>query len=144
MKKAINQGYEAKRVLIIDDYEFTCSMVAMYFEQFGYDADSAGTAKDGLDLSIKNQYEIILVDLFLPDDNGLELVKKLRKYESLAQAKIIIFTGDDCQTINYYKGYGVDGLLLKPCTLAKVKEVINACLVTPRNLDENLIIQDVS
>ena len=43
MKKITDK---VKKVLIIDDYEFTCSMVAIYFEQFGYESDSAGTVKD--------------------------------------------------------------------------------------------------
>jgi DNA-binding response OmpR family regulator len=132
MKKQVNKSSDYKKVLIVDDYEITCSMVAMYFSEFGYTADSAGTAKDGLELALENYYEVILVDLCLPDYSGLNLIKQLRSYEYLAKSKIIIFTGNDGETINYYRQYGVDGLLLKPCTLAKVREVINTCLITPR------------
>jgi DNA-binding response OmpR family regulator len=130
MSKPIDQS---KKVLIIDDYEFTCNIVTMYFAEFGYDADSVGTAKDGLKLALANKYEVILVDLNLPDGIGLDLVTELRKHKALAKTKIIIFTGNDGETINYYKKHGVDGLLLKPCTFAKVREVINTCLITPRN-----------
>lgn len=134
MIKPTDNNSNCKRVLIVDDYEITCSMVAMYFSEFGYIADSACTAKDGLRLAIENHYEVILVDLCLPDHSGLSLVKKLRAYDFLAKSKIIIFTGNDGETINYYKQHGVDGLLLKPCTFAKVREVINTCLITPRKI----------
>jgi hypothetical protein len=130
----INRSLKNKKVLIIDDYEFTCNMVALYFEKFGYDADYAGTGKHGLELALKHNYEVILVDLCLPDDFGLEIVTKLREHEPLRKTKIIIFTGNDCETIDYYEKHGVDGLLLKPCTFVSVQEVINTCLTTPRKL----------
>jgi CheY-like chemotaxis protein len=133
MQKLIEKSAEVKKVLIVDDYEFTCRMVALYFAEFGYDADFAVTAAEGLKLALQNKYEVILVDLCLPDDVGLELVKKLRQHESFDATKIIIFTGNDCENINYYKRYGVDGLLLKPCTFATVREALGSCLIKLRS-----------
>jgi two-component system response regulator ResD len=134
MKNSTNNNSGYKKVLIVDDYDLTCNMAAMYFATFGYQADSAASAKDGLELALANDYEIMLVDLCLPDYSGLKLVKQLRSHESLTKLKIIIFTGNDGETINYYRQYGVDALLLKPCTLAKVREVVDSCLIAPREM----------
>jgi len=129
MRKSIN-----KKVLIVDDYDLTCSMASMYFAEFGYIAHAASTAKQGLELALTNDYEVILVDLCLPDHSGLNLITELRSYESLEKSKIIVFTGTDHEIVNYYHQYGVDGILLKPCTLSKVRQVINSCLLTSRTI----------
>ena len=116
---------QQKRALVIDDYHLTCNMAAMFFAEVDYQCDIANNAKDGIALALKNQnYNIILVDLELPDKNGLNVVKTLRNNKSFNDVKIVIFTGNDEASADYYSKYGVDDLLLKPCSLKKIRQLI--------------------
>ena len=132
---------ENRRILIVDDYEMTCITVAMFFEELGYICDIAHTAKQALELAEKNKnssdqsYPIILIDLNLPDAYGLSLVKNLRNDLFFKNSKIIIFTGNDHQALNYYYQNGVDGLLIKPSTRSKILEILN--LVKPDSYQES-------
>ncbi len=124
---------ELQSILIIDDYEMTRNIVEMFLVREGHEVDVTGTAKDGLEMAIQNHYSIILLDLNLPDESGLELAKQLRQHDALKNTKIIIFTGYDHHDINYYRQYGIDGLLIKPITPEKIIELINIPLLKEVN-----------
>jgi CheY-like chemotaxis protein len=115
-----------KNVLLIDDYELTCKIVSMLLQDLGHFVDVANNGANALAMTSKNKnYQIILLDLNLPDINGLDLALKLRTFESLKRAKIIAFTGHDNFDANYYQQYGIDDFLSKPFTRDKIVSLIN-------------------
>ncbi len=79
-------------ILIIDDDKLICDILAKMMESFGHESRSALTGKAGLELSKNGRFDIVFLDVNLPDANGLDLIKILKTAPS--SPEIIIITGD--------------------------------------------------
>ena len=64
-------------ILIIDDDPDICLVFTKLLKQMGHDSSAAHTLKEGLALSRKRSFEIVLLDLKLPDGNGLDILPDL-------------------------------------------------------------------
>src|SRR6185436_1806239 len=67
------------RVLVIEDEEKVASFIKKGLEQSAYTVDWAATGRDGLDHARASEYQAILMDLMLPDMDGLEVVRQIRQ-----------------------------------------------------------------
>jgi two-component system phosphate regulon response regulator OmpR len=68
-----------QRILIIDDDQRLCAMLEQYLSQGGYDVVSRHTAADGLAEQRRTSPDAIILDLMLPDANGLDVCTRLRE-----------------------------------------------------------------
>ena len=78
-------------ILIIDDDEITLTMFSRVINRMGHQISCASTLKDGIRMSLSEEFDIVLLDIRLPDGNGLEALPVIQKAPSLPE--IIIFTG---------------------------------------------------
>ncbi|MCP4024393.1 MAG: sigma-54-dependent Fis family transcriptional regulator, partial [Desulfobacteraceae bacterium] len=79
-------------ILIIDDDEVICDILAKMMSRLGHRSRSALTGQEGLNLSRTRMFDIVFLDVNLPDANGLELIKKIKITPS--SPEIIIITGE--------------------------------------------------
>lgn len=79
------------RILIIDDDELICRSLSLVTRQKGFEATSSQTLKDGLEKATTGQFDVIFLDVNMPDGNGLDFLSKLPK--AAASPEIIIITG---------------------------------------------------
>lgn len=79
------------RILIIDDDTLICQSLSLVARQKNHEATSSHTLADGLEKAATEPFDIIFLDVNLPDGNGLELLSKLPKMKSAPE--IIIMTG---------------------------------------------------
>jgi len=70
-------------VLVVDDDPLVCKGLKFNLEQAGYKVSTASTAHNALELSQRNPFDAAILDIGLPDDNGLDLCKKLKKQRDL-------------------------------------------------------------
>ncbi|MCP4024404.1 MAG: sigma-54-dependent Fis family transcriptional regulator [Desulfobacteraceae bacterium] len=77
--------------LIVDDDPKIVLFLSELVENWGHSSDSAHTIKDGLALSIKNNFDIVLLDLELPDGNALSVLPDIVR--SSSHPEVIIITG---------------------------------------------------
>jgi len=68
----------AQRILMIEDDQRLAGMVVAYLSSNGYEAVHAGTAQAGLALLRAESFSLVLLDLMLPDADGLELCRRIR------------------------------------------------------------------
>ena len=78
-------------LLVIDDDIAILKMLGKMISKLGYHADTAGCLRDGFRLAIKNTYDIVLLDVNLPDGNGLEYLSQF--FNHPAHPEVIILTG---------------------------------------------------
>jgi PAS domain S-box-containing protein len=69
---------EEKRILIVDDDENTCKSLKLIFETRGYETETALTGKEALEEAQKKPVNLALLDLRLPDMEGVELLEALK------------------------------------------------------------------
>ena len=67
------------RILLIDDDMKLASLLGEYFEQFGFELENAVLPSKGLDLLDQQLFDLVILDIMLPEMNGFEVCKAIRK-----------------------------------------------------------------
>ena len=80
------------KILIIDDDELICESLSSLVGRMGHEAAWALTLGDGLDQVSQGEYDVVFLDVRLPDGNGLGAIPEIR--ESSARPEVIIITGE--------------------------------------------------
>ncbi len=113
------------RVLIVEDEKILASEIKQFLEKEDYNVDVAYTGSNASELIAINPYDFILLDIGLPDYNGLDLMKEAKEYNSEAYFIIITARGELEDKI---KGFdlGADDYLPKPFSLLELLSRIQA------------------
>ena len=81
----------SKKILIVEDDDFLTRMLSKTIEAEGYEAVMAGTGEEGWrKASTENGIQLILLDVMLPDLDGFEVLKRIRRYEPTKNTPVII------------------------------------------------------
>lgn len=113
-----------KRILLIEDDENLNRGIAFTFEKHGYNVLSAGGVIDGKKLWEQQGADLIILDLGLPDGNGMDLCKEIRTYSPIP---IIMLTACDLET-DEVQGLmsGADDYITKPFSLSVLRARVEA------------------
>ncbi len=123
------------KVLLIDDDRTVRLLVERGLGGSGFDVRSAATGEDGLRLMDQEQPDVALIDVYLPEMNGLELYKKLRALDR--KLPIIFITGDSSsETTIEAMRLGAFDYLAKPLNLEKLRELTVSAAESRRLMDE--------
>ncbi len=93
------------RILIIDDDQDICRALSKFIEAAGYEVSIAHTLKESRNLVNSNEYDLVLLDLELPDGNGLGELPHI--LEAPSNPEVIIITGSDdinCAEVAFKSG----------------------------------------
>ena len=82
-----------KSILVVDDEHANRLLLTQIMETAGYSVDTAKDGFEGLEKLRKKQYDLMLLDIWMPRMNGLELLAQLRT--ELSQPKVIVMTADN-------------------------------------------------
>ncbi len=130
-------------LLLIDDDTRLTGMVGDYLRRNGFEVDSAGSLAAGRQLLEHGQYDALLLDLMLPDGDGLELTRELRAQARTRRLPLLMLTarGEPMDRIVGLE-LGADDYLPKPFEprelLARVKALLRRAAPEPHN-DELLV-----
>lgn len=80
------------KILVIDDHPGTLDIISMTLQRNGYDVYAARSGGEGLRLAELELPSLILLDVMMPDMDGLEVCRKLRQNDELSDTPIIMFT----------------------------------------------------
>ena len=101
------------RVLLIEDDSSTAKSIELMLKSEGYVIDVSELGEDGLDLGKIYDYDIIILDLMLPDMDGYDVLKNLR--DNRVETPILILSGlGEMENKIKGLGYGADDYLTKP------------------------------
>ncbi len=106
-------------VLIIDDDELICEMVCDYITRIGHSANYAHTLSEGLKIVENNNFDVVFLDMGLPDGNGLEAIDVIHTAPS--KPEVIIITGAaDADSAELAILNGAWDYLQKPLSLKEI------------------------
>jgi CheY-like chemotaxis protein len=115
------------RILFIDDDILTLDLMGKVAELLGHEALLCSTGCAGLDMAKSEKPGLILVDLRLPDRDGIEVIQALRTLpESAATPIYLLSAGISTKITEAAAAAGADGCLEKPISLAILNQVINS------------------
>ncbi len=87
------RGEEQTRVLFVDDSKSIRTYYKRLLERNGYEVEIAESVKQAYNIAINNQFDIAIVDYFMPDENGYVLCQKLRDDERTENIRTAVITG---------------------------------------------------
>lgn len=112
-------------VLLVEDIELNVLVAKSVLEKLGHHVDVALNGKDAIKLFERNSYDIILLDINLPDMSGFDIASHLRqKYEDGIYdflPPLVAFTANVMQSEEEYQSKGMDTVLRKPLVLEDLK-----------------------
>lgn len=113
-------------ILIIEDDPNIAELIRLYLEKDNFDVTIAGDGKTGLDTFLSLNPNLILLDIMLPEMDGFEVCKEIRK---TSKVPIIMLTAKD-ETIDKISGLelGADDYIAKPFDMKEVIARIHAVL----------------
>ena len=115
-----------RKVLIVDDEKLIVKGLKFSLEQDGMEVDVAYDGREALDKIKNHQYDVVLLDVMLPELNGFEVCQQVRDFSDVP---IIMVTakGDDMDKILGLE-YGADDYITKPFNILEVKARIKAIM----------------
>lgn len=112
-------------ILLIDDDQELCGLLTEYFTAEGFEVAMAHTGTEGLQLALKQNFDLILLDVMLPEMDGFEVLKALR-VQKMTPVIMLTAKGDDFDRI-FGLELGADDYIPKPFNhrelLARVKAI---------------------
>ena len=116
---------EEKRpaILFVEDISDTRELVEFSMRQDGFDITTVQTAQEGLDLARKKSYALILLDIGLPDKDGLQLCREIRSFDP--KTPIVLYTAyGELLDEEEAARAGAQGCLRKPDDTARLSEAL--------------------
>lgn len=130
------------KILIIEDEQNLARFIELELNHEGYEVDQIHDGLQGLHMALEKDYDCILLDLMLPEMNGLEVCRKIR---NVKDTPIIMITAKD-STVDKVIGldYGADDYIVKPFEieelLARLRVIMRR---TQRNNSQVLTLHDI-
>ena len=81
------------RILVIDDSKFICKQIKLILEPRDYEVFTANNGADGLAMLDELHFDLLVLDIMLPDIDGLEVLKKIRANPQLINLPIVVLSG---------------------------------------------------
>lgn len=117
-------------VLVIDDHDDNLLLLDYIFEDLGYATIQGSSGKDAIDLTAKHRPDLILLDILLPDMNGMTVIHHLRRLPGMRSIPIIAVTAlasklDRAKII----AAGFTEYLSKPYMIDELATIVNQYLL---------------
>jgi two-component system alkaline phosphatase synthesis response regulator PhoP len=118
-----------KKILVIEDDPDIVELLTYNFEKEGYQVDSAGDGRSGLEKLRKEGCDILVLDLMLPQLSGLDLCKEIRKDTNLEDLPVIMLTarGEETDRVLGLE-LGADDYVSKPFSVREMVARVKALL----------------
>ena len=114
------------RILIVEDEEAIARFVELELRHEGYEAEKAGDGRTGLELALSGRFDLVLLDIMLPELSGMEVIRRLRRE---SQIPVIMLTARDTVMDKVYGlDMGADDYITKPFAIEELLARIRTAL----------------
>src|ERR1700756_1165141 len=126
-KSGYTSGSKAMRILLIEDDVVAARGIALMLKSSGAVVDHADTGEEGLELTRHYDYDIVILDLILPDIEGFEVVRRMRIARN--DTPVLILSGLSRPQVKVKSlGLGADDFISKPFDKAELMARIQAVI----------------
>jgi CheY-like chemotaxis protein len=130
-----DSGQEAvmQNILVIDDDKLMCLALAKILISAGYNVVQAGDGEEGLKLYRSQDFDLVITDLIMPDKEGIQIIRELRKENS--RIRIIAMSaggrGGATDYLKWARLMGAKQCLSKPIKREDLLDAVQAVLALP-------------
>ena len=116
-----------EKILLVEDEEKLARMVELELRYEGYQVDKSFDGRSGLERALSGEYDLVLLDIMLPQLSGMEVLRRLRKEG--VQLPVIMLTARD-SVVDKVSGLdsGADDYITKPFAIEELLARIRAAL----------------
>ena len=135
------------KIMIVEDEAALVTLLKYNLEKQGYETVSVMDGKDVMNMAVTERPDLILLDWMLPNVQGIDLCRDIRKSYELRNIPIIMLTarGEEADKVRGLS-YGADDYMTKPYSIPELMARIVALLrrVQPEQRQENLSFEDLT
>ena len=135
--KVVKFDNTSKVILVIDDDDSIRLSIVAFLEDNQYAALESSTGKDGVEKFLKHSPDLVLLDLRMPDMNGMEVMSRLGEIRQNIPILVITGQGSMNDAIEALKA-GAWDFLKKPLDFNRLKHAMNVCFEKDDLLKKNL------
>jgi adenylate cyclase len=123
------ESHETGRILVVDDNESNRELLCRRLVLEGHQATVAASGREALEILEAQRFDLILLDLLMPDMNGIEVLDRLKTDQHLRDTPVIMISGlSETDAVIRCIAAGAEDYLPKPCDLVLLRARINASL----------------
>ena len=123
----IQRVLKMKKILIIDDDKSFLSTTELIFQAKGFDVLKAETAEEGMSVLKTDSPDVLLLDVNLPDKNGFDVLKTLKRNKNYSDLCVFMITGDNTVQIDKAFELGADDCFFKPLNIDEIIKKMEEC-----------------
>ncbi|MGL6106914.1 response regulator transcription factor [Romboutsia sp.] len=129
---------EKSNILIIEDEAKIARFIQLELQYEGYNVDISHDGREGLNLALQNDYDLIILDVMLPSLNGMEVLRRIRAVSSVT----VIMLSAKSEVTDKVMGLdiGADDYMTKPFAIEELLARIRVCL--KRKVNSTPVIED--
>lgn len=125
------------KILLVDDQELNRDVLAHRLIKSGYKITSVTNGQEAIDILDKENFDLILLDIMMPDISGIDVLKKIRSGHKHNNTPVIMITAlEDVETVNECIDAGADDYIMKPLNTTLLKLRIASCLQSRNSAEE--------
>ncbi|OFC71233.1 aerobic respiration two-component sensor histidine kinase ArcB [Alteromonas confluentis] len=118
-------------ILLVEDIELNVMVAKALLEKLGQTVDVAMTGQEAIDKARSNHYDLILLDIQLPDMTGFDVANTLRDEDLVMGTAMVALTANVIKKREEYLQNGMDDVIAKPIKKSRVIEVFNSLFTEP-------------
>ena len=119
-----------KRILIIDNRPENIRQPVLRLQLAGYEVHEAGSGREGLEALRNGHYELLILDSELPNDDGWDVLREVRRESDLKDLKVIVFMAPQGET-GQLMLVRVDAELRRPFSLGALVDAVRKVIGEP-------------
>ena len=115
----MNKNLPSQNILVVDDNDLNRRLVMLTLGKLGYEVMQAENGRQALERIAEQHIDLVLLDIAMPEMDGIEVLTHLRKQYSMLELPVIMFTADDDEErVVEALSLGANDYLLKPLNVA--------------------------
>lgn len=122
--QTMNEDKPMAQILIVDDESQTVKMLSTFLRMMGHESVDALSSRQAFDRLAYIRPDAVLLDIMLPDTNGVDLCRELRAQEATADVPIIMISAIVPPLVTEATAAGANAYLSKPVNLNTLRETL--------------------
>ena len=118
---------EKVTLLVVDDEDRIRRLLNMYLTREGYEIEEAVDGAEAVEKALDNDYDCILLDLMMPEKDGLEVLQELREKKIMTPVIMLTAKGEESDRVTGFES-GADDYIVKPFSPREVVLRVKAIL----------------
>lgn len=139
MKRLYDRETYNGKILVVDDDPLTRKVLSVNLTEEGYTVETAENGLDGLQMLREQPFDIVLLDLLMPEMDGFDVLKVIKADARLRHLPVIVISGEgDLASITRCIATGAEDYIQKPFDPVLLRTRVSACVEKKRLRDQEI------